>query len=612
MADQFIAPPINPVISIRPLSTPLPGRDATNVQTELAVLPAGTTLEGFVINRDPSGNPILRTPVGDLQMQSDVFVKTGSQMVIRVDATSDTRARIISIDGLMPQDYAAQSARGLTQDTISSTQMFTPGLAGKATPAMPLQAMLLSPTTPAAVASNPLFAALPPSVVPPALMKLQAGAALKVTLVDMHLPDALMATPAPSPRAQAAPRTPVAGELPAASLAAQPPMEQASMAAARTARVALQTPPAPASAAPAPASPLPQTPAAATPYPPAQAPQSQAPSAPRFVPGLPMAAAAATPPTSTQASRTAAPSRPSPAGEIAGLVLGHEADGGNIVQTKFGMLKVFSPSPLPLHAQVSLQVEPDHAAPTPVPFTPVQFPEDGTDTLNSLSREWPQLEKAMEQVQADDTPLARDMMQALPQVGHKLASGMLFFMAAVKGGDLKQWLGNRALAALEAKSPEIAGKLKSDMAQLQQLFLHSPLDQWTGVMVPMLYQGQLEYARLYLRDEPDGGDDGKAATGNGREQRFIVDVELSHLGDMQFDGFVRPTATKKQFDLMIRTARPLDPAMTNDIRGLFETAIAATGYQGYLGFQQGPQHFVRPLAASPGSGRPDDHHTILA
>jgi len=229
--------------------------------------------------------------------------------------------------------------------------------------------------------------------------------------------------------------------------------------------------------------------------------------------------------------------------------------------------------------------------------------------MSSLSRGWPHLTEAVGLLHADPA-VGREAMQALPHVGAKLASGILFFLAAVKGGDMRQWMGSKAFDRLELKMPELAAKLKGDMVQLQQLFMHSPLDQWTGVMLPMLHGEQLDYAKLYLRDEHS---EGEKSPGKTKEQRFIVEVEFSHLGEMQFDGFVRQTSPKSQFDLIIRTARGLDPAISNEIRGMFETSIAATGYNGYIGFQQGSHHFVRPLAGAASVGaRPQDSHTILA
>lgn len=613
MAEQFAPPPINPVISIRPVSTPPPGQDATNVQTVLAALPPGTVLEGFVVNRDVQNNPILRTPQGDLQIQSDVFVKTGSQMVIRVDATSESRARIVTIDGLEPQLYAAQASRGITQDTIVPSQMMAQPSAnlqpGAVQPQQPsLQAVLLG-TVPAGVPAGRALPAMMPDAVmiAPALLKLQAGAALKVNLLELKLPTELIAAKPgtkqalPQTASLSQPGQPIAANpmQQGAPLRSQTPIEQAAMASPQAARIAMQTSPQ------QPATLPPQAPVLTTPPPITQQASAQLPHQ--------IAAYQAVPPVATPPA-TAAQMQPAPAtrtppttflpNTLPGVVIGHEPDGGNVVHTQIGMLKIFTPSPLPMQSHVTLQVEPENK-PAPLPTNPTipGSTETGEESLSALSRGWSKLDEAVDAL-GWQTQAGRELAAAMPQVSHKLASGLLFFMAAVKGGDLNQWLGRRAVADLESKLPEIAARLKGDMAQMQQLFLHSPLDHWSGMLIPMLHQGAIEYAKFYIRDEnPEN-----QGQGGGKDQRFIVELELSHLGDMQFDGFVRQGAAKKQFDLIIRSARPLPPEISGDIRTIFDQSMGATGYAGYLAFQQGSQHFVRPLAQE----KPDGDHTILA
>lgn len=596
MVEQFAAPPINPIISITPLSTTAPNRDSSGVPPALANLPPGTTLEGFVVNRDATNNPILRTSLGDLQMQSDVFVKTGSQMVIRVDATSDTRARIVTIDGLPPQDYAAQNTRGLTQDTIMTPQLLqrptatAPGALPMEGKPLPLQAMLLA--SPAQSAPNPLFMQMPgaSAPIPAALTKLQAGAALKVMILQMDLPSQIQSASSQpelpqSPLAPASTRTATPNPTPLNTPpATQPGIQQSSMASPQAARVAQQQ------------------------YP--LMPEANAPQLGRVPVMMPGQVTAKTIPSHLPSVPAAHPAE-LPKG-IPALVIGHEGDGGNIVQTSFGMLKIYTPAPLPVHTKLTVQAEVETKPTPPQSLTPTTVSGGDSESLSTLSREWPHLTEALSLLAAQDPTGGRDTMQMLPHLGPKLTSGLIFFLAAVKGGDIRQWMGGRRFDQLELKMPELAAKLKGDMVQLQQLFLHSPLDQWSGVMLPMLHGDQLNFARLYVRNEAE--DKGsKSSGGKSNEQRFVVDINLSHLGEMQFDGFVRQTQPKKQFDLMIRSSKTLDTTVANDIRALFETSLGATGYQGYLGFQQGSQHFVRPLAGKGGvDDRPLDSHTILA
>lgn len=642
MVEPFATPPVNPIISIRPLATATSGREATSAPTPLATLPPGTTLQGFVVNRDAQNNPILRTELGDLQMQSDVFVKTGSEIVIRVDATSESRARIISIDGLPPQDYAAQNtARTLTQDAFIPSALLqrTPGaLPAGVNPAAPLpgvQAMLLS--TPAAAAAQlPAFAAWQAAggMIPNGLLKLQAGASLKIAVLALELeaaPASASSTNAAAapPRSDVAPQgmqNPPAAGAPLAQARATtiPSPQQAEVEAIPTASMASRQATMAADNKPA----APATPAATVPTSAPSRPEEATPMAPITTAwpraqGLPYASAQAYQ-TAGQPQPTTAPAHPSvapnpdtplSADTMPAIVIGHEPDGGNVLQTPMGVLKIYNPVPLPLHARLTLNVTPaptdEKPIETPVamqPFTGTTATEDG---LTPLASEWPQLERMLSHLGGMETAVGREFAQALPHVGPKLTSDLLFFMAALKAGDMRQWLGNRMAAALESKAPDIAGRLKTDMAQMQQWFLHSPFDQWNSMLLPIMHQQQIDYARLYLRDEQtEGEQDGSTTQG----QRFILDVKLSHLGDMQFDGFVRPATTKKQFDLVVRSVKPLETVLTNDIRSLFDTALATTGYTGYLAFQQGAQSFVRPMASS---GSKPGHHaqdgqTILA
>lgn len=623
MASQFAAPPINPLISIQPLTTPAPGRDATSVPAQLTNTPPGTVIEGFVVNRDGQNNPVLRTSLGDLLVKSDVFIKTGSEVIFRVDATQASHARILTIDGLPPQDYAALHARGLTRDTISTTTL--PGtFASSAAPmpagsaagpgarmalaAAPLQASLVNnaPPAPALLSANPAFAAQLASAasLPAGLAKLQQGAQLRLAIVHVVLPATLPA--APSAPAQAA------SSPPAFSPAAGP-------------AIASRQPHAASPSAPSSFPPLPDSVQSAPPAAPARmtalaaetltrvpmAPAKPAAGAPPVAVGTPPAAPTIPPPLSSP-SPPLTPQSAAAVGvvvDMPALVIGQEKNGAMIVQTQLGTLKMHAPQPLPVGSQLQLQVQPAPATVSPPPeASPLR---EALLPITSMAQHWPGLEETLQWAQVNDPALARMIMQPIPDIGPKLVSGLLFFIAAVKGGELRQWLGLRATAALESAAPQLAARLKQDMVQLQQLFVDSPLQQWNSLMVPVLYHGQIEHARLFFRQDQDSGGGQQQGKG-GKEQRFVVEVDLSHLGEMQFDGFVRGAARDKQFDLIVRSARPLDVALSQQIRDSFDTAVQTTGMKGYLGFQHGAQHFVRPMARREEDGGDHGAQPILA
>ena len=679
MADSFATQPIapvNPVIGVRPVEVPLANQQATATQTQLAVLPAGTIVEGFVLSRDNQNNPILRTPLGDLQLQSELFIKTGSQVIFRVDTTTASRARIVSIDGATPDEYAAHAARGLSTDTIEPSplpQAQPQAATARNEPAPPtnnatLPALLLAKAATANPSNNPLIASLITSdtPLPPELQKLVSGSALKVTVLDLQFPEAVPAhaeapVPTAQPRANVqssvapllgnnppstpnTPATPLIQTFAESQLfipQAQAPAAPAPQAAVPSPSPALPNPTA-ASANPTVSQSAPTTPSnqpIATSPPAANAPQlSAAPlpppttttsatqptaSAPAALP-LPSPPATPTPianlsspayasiaqaqsssspsaaPTFTSAPAHTQPNIPG----LQAVVIGHEPDGGNVLHSNLGTIKLFTPRPLPVGSTLALAVKPDETI-AANPLAPANAAI--TPPLTPRSRDWPLPSEPQQPVNSAEAPLSQPLLPQIPVANNALASGLLGFMAAVKSGDVRQWLGTRALEKLETDFPKLAARLKIDIDQMQDLWNNSPLQNWSSMLLPINVQGQIEHARLYIRDEDPSPDSAQKTSSGG--QRFIMEVNLSHLGDMQFDGFVQ-SKTSKQFDLVIRTSRSIEPSLANEIRAIFETASHSTGYGGHLSFQRGEQHFVRPLAEMKGISC--DQHTILA
>ncbi|MBX9726673.1 MAG: hypothetical protein K2X09_05350, partial [Rickettsiales bacterium] len=119
----------------------------------------------------------------------------------------------------------------------------------------------------------------------------------------------------------------------------------------------------------------------------------------------------------------------------------------------------------------------------------------------------------------------------------------------------------------------------------------------------------LHIAQLYIgKDAPEGE---KSTSDKGRGQRFILEVEMSQLGPLQFDGFVRTLDKTKSFDLMVRSNAALPADVDAGIRNIFTSSMEITGLRGQVIFQHGPQHFIRPEA---GAARVLGHdgNTILA
>ena len=733
MVQSFAAPPINPIISVTPLATAQAGRDAPEIPQPLANAANGTTVEGFVVNRDSQNNPILRTSLGDILIKSDFFLKTGSVIVFRVDNSHASRARIITIDGLTPTDYVAEHTRAPQTDSVRQSLLIpsksnldpasTDSFIEESAPLI-VRAVVLKPSfvnkSPSAVSSTPSTAAIAPTA------PLQAGTAIKIAIIKAELPQVLPPAITTPPQNIGNSATIVAPtiELPSPSLSTQAattvnakvaanavqntatnepgnplpsprvpptpaPIHQATSTtavreppviiadekvpsvipqptAAQSSRLeAQQVPqqpgqsihinavsPAASSASAPPATAHPQAPLpllqaatylaavsespdvipsplsnslAASAVPQATASSASTIAAPTFsnapFSALPAAAAisayrsathlspapivqplATTSPAATHAVTTNAPS-----GTVIANVIGHEVDGAMILQTPLGTLKTFLPQALPVGTQLAIQIQP--AIASEVSAIPLLAGNESFSTVTSLAREWKSFDDALQWLQLADPQIFNQLAQQLPQAGPKLTSSLLFFIAAIRGGDVRNFLGARASQLLEQKASELMTQLRNDTAQWQQLSTETANKPWAMFTLPVMVDARAEPLRFYYRQE-DQPEEAASDKKSGAQHRFIIDVDFSQLGAVQMDGFVRSDKDKKVFDLVFRSERALVTSVSDAIREIFKNALEATGYRGYMTFQQGQQHFVRPLAAIVPSS--NDAQPILA
>jgi hypothetical protein len=653
-----IVPAVNSTITIQPLATTAASQYGSAPQA-LQGLAAGTLIEGFVVNRDAQQNPILRTSLGDILIKSEIFLKTGSDVVVRVDPTQPSLARIITIDGLTPADYALQAqAVAPLEDTIFTSALLLrpPAAAAAGEAAVPasvvrVEGLLvtapkqIAELLPAALQSRwnqianlippetPLTVTITAAFYPPA-----PAAPIAQTTIQPLIPQPFaQALPSPAPAAPIAPgaqappavsNMPVIPSAPILSAAPAAPTPAATTPGLAVPSVAPAIPPAapPATTTPAPALAPPATllpgilsanqytaPAMpATPqnlasaYPQPFAPVSTGAAATEVLPWLRVEATRlvavqgqgkAAPAITPSVTPTAAPSAPAQHlfTNLKAEVIGHEPGGGNFVQTALGTLYIKTAQALPVGTELTLTLTPQTPATLPAPLAPL-LPESLSD-FTSLATDWRSLKHVFTTLSTLDPALAAALAERiLPKPHAKLTNEMLFFLAAVKKGDVGEWMGRRARDLLAERAPETLDKFAREFLQLQQAMTEPKTQGWTGLVIPFLTQGQLQQIRLYLRQDEASG--GKRGASDG--QRFIIDLDLSSLGDLQLDGFIKAREMKKEFDLIIRSARHLPADITQGIRQIFETSLSTTGMQGYVSFQEGREHFLAPLSEARG------------
>jgi len=269
--------------------------------------------------------------------------------------------------------------------------------------------------------------------------------------------------------------------------------------------------------------------------------------------------------------------------------------GHPVLTTPLGTMTLEIESALPVGTRLTLEI----AAGAPSVGAPA--PREGPGLGRPNPKAWPALEEAVEVLRAQAGPLqsGAPVPHEVPQPGPRLTSGMLFFLSALAAGDVGRWLGGQTLQTLRnAGRDGLIHRLNADLGQLSRMGEGVGGD-WRLLPIPLWDGGQVRQLRLFLRQRDGrrmpGGQGKNAAT------RFILEVEMSRLGEMQLDGLVRA----RRFDLILRTRRALPANMRHDIQRIFQDVNEASGYSGGVGFQASRDwHFIpmKHAAAPSASG----------
>jgi hypothetical protein len=274
---------------------------------------------------------------------------------------------------------------------------------------------------------------------------------------------------------------------------------------------------------------------------------------------------------------------------LSGTIGGTTAAGHAVVRTAIGVLTFAARDVPPPGSQIAFEVV--GAAHTPAHSTPPL----AAGPL-ALSQEWPALREALQLLLQADPGIAQSVLNGVvPRPDSRLGPALLLLIGALRGGDLRGWLGQAATRALErASGPGLLQRLGGDLATLRSLAVDGAGD-WRAFFLPV-YDGDLSQVRIFIhRRDPNGaGDDPSEDPG----KRFVVEVDLSRLGAVQLDGLVR----QRRFDLVVRSHEPWDEAMRRDIAGIFVGATEAAGFGGTITFQALATFPVAPTKEFPAMG----------
>ncbi len=583
-------------------------------------LATGTTLQGVVVGNDGKGHVMVRTELGTLSVATRANLAVNSEVTLQVRSNG---AQLLVL--LMHSDVPAGGGRAVLPNGPHAAQPNAAQTAGQGTQgglAPPPDLLTLGQTVRAILhAPNPAPAATPGTAGPQAgagPVQLAPGTELQLHILTVQSPPPAQGAPAaaqanpPAPAQPAVP--PVAGPPGTASESPATPLPQAS---GGQPGPSGQQPGIPLGSQPAaPGSPAPEPSSGQTGTPPpagAQAPVGAAPSAkaaaasyspapsqgagapsPPTAGGLPVQAAPASglpradagPAASTPAAiRSTAPAASAGAYQFNGLVTAATHAGRPVLQTPLGTMTLEVQSPLPLGTRMTLEL--------PIGALPQAGAGGGAESpvsLSTLAYRWPALEEALLTLQPHTGAIEAPVPGAIPQPGPKLASTLLFFLSALSSGEIGRWLGGQAMQTLRnAGRHNLLTRLGQDFKQMSRLAASAGGD-WHLYFIPLWDGDQAHQIRLFVRHGPHD-EDGQDDDSEDDSTRFVLEVELSRVGDLQLDGLVRG----RRFDLILRTRTAMPETMRRDITQIFNNANETTGYKGNIGFQASGDWHLMPI-----------------
>ncbi|MDV7339002.1 hypothetical protein RYZ26_05330 [Terasakiella sp. A23] len=258
-----------------------------------------------------------------------------------------------------------------------------------------------------------------------------------------------------------------------------------------------------------------------------------------------------------------------------GTVQGQTATQQPIIRTPQGLIALDTTAKMMDGTNIRLEV-----LSSTKPQASPAAPKVATSPTETLSQKWPALEETLQSLKEINPALADQMSKAmLPKPDNRLALNMIFFLKALGRGNFKNWANESTLKALTASKPNLLKKLEGDFQNLSDKAKTPNSTDWKIAYVPMQNNDQISQIRIAQRDHRDEQQDGKEDPG----VRFVIDLDLSRLGELQLDGLAKDSV--KKFDLIVRAKSPLPGFMRKEIHDIFEKGMSAIGFDGKINFQ---------------------------
>ncbi len=192
------------------------------------------------------------------------------------------------------------------------------------------------------------------------------------------------------------------------------------------------------------------------------------------------------------------------------------------------------------------------------------------------------------------TAAGQILHNSLPTPTQRLVPTALFFLAALRSGDIKNWLGENTLRAIEKIAAKgLSDALSSDFGKMSAQAKTTLPGGWRVLSIPLRHEEQISQMQFYVRRQEDREQKSEISGPSKPATRFILNMTFSRLGPLQLDGYVH----KKSFDMVMRTEDSLPLDMRQELMKRFASGLAQVDMQGGIAFQTRRQGWMVPEVA---------------
>lgn len=216
--------------------------------------------------------------------------------------------------------------------------------------------------------------------------------------------------------------------------------------------------------------------------------------------------------------------------------------------------------------------------------------------LFTMPDSWPVMQDIYRALSQISAPQAQAMSASTPNTSSspaQMGAAAMLFIAAVRGGDLNGWLGDKSTDLLRTSGK---GALLSRLGQeagLLSRMADAPPGEWRSISLPFFGQGEINKVILSYRQEEDREDHEQ---NRDKATRFVFDMSLSAMGRMQLDGLIRG----QTLSMTLRSEQAFSGAAQAAMRDAYTQALEPTELSGELSFTAKPNSWVKIVAKQDG------------